>query len=211
MLTEASQQALRILRDGSHFEWYVVPLLAFVLYVYAVEVERRNWNVIFAGLAFWGMDWFNEIVNGLVLHFSGESALWTTPGKTAYLLLVGLNIEICFMFAIAGVALAKMLPADRHMKILGLPNRWFFALANSLLCVFVEILLNRANALVWHYSWWNFPNVFFIVVFGYLTFMEVSFWVHDMEKLGNKFKTVAVILGIDGAALIVFAGWLKWI
>ncbi len=27
-----------------------------VLYVYTVEVERRNWNVFFAELAFWAHD-----------------------------------------------------------------------------------------------------------------------------------------------------------
>jgi hypothetical protein len=42
MPTESAQQALSILRDGSLFQWYVIPLFAFVVYVYAVEVERRN-------------------------------------------------------------------------------------------------------------------------------------------------------------------------
>jgi hypothetical protein len=30
MLTPAAQEALGILRDGSQFQWYVIPLLAFV-------------------------------------------------------------------------------------------------------------------------------------------------------------------------------------
>jgi hypothetical protein len=42
-------------------------------YVYAVEVERKNWGLFFAGLAFWGMDWFIEIWNGLVFYFT---AFW---------------------------------------------------------------------------------------------------------------------------------------
>jgi hypothetical protein len=90
-LTEASEQALEILRDASLFQWYVVPLFAVVTYVYAVEVERRNWSVVLAGLAFFGMDLFNETWNGLVLHFTDRSAVWTTPGDTAYLMLVGLR------------------------------------------------------------------------------------------------------------------------
>lgn len=59
MPTELVAQALRILRDGSQFQWFVIPLFAFVVYVYVVETERQNWNLIFEGLAFWGMDWFN--------------------------------------------------------------------------------------------------------------------------------------------------------
>ena len=54
MLTASAAQALSILRDTSHFQWYLIPLFALVVYVYAVEVERRNWNLVFAGLAFWG-------------------------------------------------------------------------------------------------------------------------------------------------------------
>ncbi len=34
--------------------------------------------------------------------------------RLAYVILIGLNIEICFMFAISGIVWAKMLPADRR-------------------------------------------------------------------------------------------------
>ena len=211
MLTDASQQALSILRDGSLFQWYVIPMFAFVVYIYAAEIQKKAWSTVLAGLALYGMDWFNEIGNSLILHFTQRSALWTTPGDTAYLILIGLNIEITFMFAIAGIGFVKMLPEDRKAKILGIPNRWFFAVANSLFCVFVEILLNRAGALVWEYPWWNYPNVFLIIVFGYLDFMIVAFWVYDMEKLRNKVITVSLLFGIDLAAIVVFGCILKWI
>ncbi len=68
---------------------------------------------------------------------------------------IGLNIEIMFMFAIAGIAFCKMLPADPKMKILGVPNRIFLALANSIFCVIVEIWLNSVNALTWDWSFWD--------------------------------------------------------
>jgi hypothetical protein len=210
-MTEASQQALKILRDASLLQWYVLPLFALVVYVYAVEVERRNWSAVFAGLAFYGMDLFNEIWNALVLHFTDRSAVWTTPGATAYLIFVGLNIEISFMFAVAGVAFTKMLPADKSLRILGIPNRWFFAVANSIFCVFVEVLLNRAGVLVWEYPWWNFPNVGLIVLLGYLPFMAMSFWVYDMEKIQNKIATVLGIYAVDFTAIILFAWLLGWI
>jgi hypothetical protein len=210
-MTEASKQALSILRDPGRFQWYVIPIFVLVIYVYAVEIQKRDWSMILAGLAFWGMDWFNEIWNGLVLHFTGYAACWSAPGDTAYLIFVGLNIEITMMFAILGIVCIKMLPADKHMKIWGIPNRWLFAVTNSVLCVIVEIFLNAADALIWDYSWWNFPNVWLIIVFGYLHFMAVSFWVYDMEKIKHKLYVLAVIYGVDFLAILIFAVILGWI
>ena len=43
-MTESAARALALLRDGSHFQWYVIPLFLIVMYVYANEVERRNWS-----------------------------------------------------------------------------------------------------------------------------------------------------------------------
>ena len=167
--------------------------------------------MVFAGLAFWGMDWLNEIANGLVLHFTQRSALWTAPGDSAYLIFVGLNIEICFMFSIAGIVMAKLLPADRSMKILGIPNRLFVGLTGSIFAVIVEIFLNRADRLIWEYSFWSFPHVWLIVPFGYLHFHLVAFWVHDMESVRSKIKVVGAIYGVAAIAVLVFGVGLRWI
>ncbi|MHB0886358.1 MAG: hypothetical protein ACYC6I_03305 [Bacillota bacterium] len=210
-MTENARQALSILRDGSQFQWYVIPLLAFVFYVYTVEVEKRNWNLVLAGLAFWGMDWFNELWNGLVLHFSGYAPVWGAPGKTAFLILVGLNIEIMFMFAVSGVVWSKMLLPRKEEKILGLPNRWFIALAGSAFCVFVEYLLNAVGALTWDYAWWNRGAPWLIFLFGYLTFFVVAFWVHDLKSMKQKLITVGSIWALDLVALALFIPVLHWI
>lgn len=211
MPTAAAKEAAGILRDGSLFQWYLIPLLALVIYVYSVEVERKNWNVVFAGLAFWGMDWFNEIWNGLVFHFTNYAPLWCAPGKTAYLILIGLNIEICFMFCIAGVAMTKLLPEDKKMKVLGVPNRLFFAIAGSAFCVAVEFFLNSVNALTWDYFWWSMRVPWLIFLIGYLPFFLVSYWVHDMESVRRKAAVVGAIYAFDIACLAVFAVALKWI
>jgi hypothetical protein len=211
MPTESAAQALAILRDGSQFQWYVIPLFALVVYVYAVEIERQNWSLIFAGLAFWGMDWFNEIWNGLVFHFTGCAPVWGAPEKTAYLILIGLNIEICFMFAIAGIVFSKMLPRDKRLKILGVPNRLVFAVAGAAFCVFVEVLLNAAGALTWEYPWWNARAPWLVFLVGYLTFFLVAFWVYDMDSLKKQAIVGGTILGVDLLALILFMGILKWI
>ena len=210
-MTEAAQKSVALLRDPSHFGWWGVPIFVLVMYVYAVEIEKRNWSLILAGLAFWGMDWFNEIWNGLILKATGVSAFWTAPGGTAYLIFTGLNLEITLMFAILGIVCIKMLPADKHLKIMGLPNRPLFMLFNSILCVIVEIMLNHAGALVWHYWFWNIPFVLPIILLGYLPFMAVSFWVYDMEKLKSKLIVVGTIFGVDVVGILVFGVALRWI
>lgn len=210
--TESAAQALAILRDPSQFQWYVIPLLLVLIYIYNVEIGRKNWSIVFAGLALWGMDWFNEIWNALVFHFTNYAPVWGAPaGDTAYLLLIGLNIEITFMFAIMGIAAAHTLPADKHMKIMGLPNRVVYAVAYSIAAVIIEMLLNQAGALTWEYSWWSVQAPWLIFLIGYLPFFVVSFWVHDMEKVKNQAITVGTILGFDSLCLIVFGGFLNWI
>jgi hypothetical protein len=211
-MSESTLQALAILRDGSLFKWYVIPLLSFVFYVYVVEVEKHNWNIVLAGLAFWGMDWFNEIWNSLVLHFTGYAPVWAAPGgDTAYLILIGLNIEIMFMFAVSGIIWCKMLLAKKEDKILGVPNRWVVAIGGSVFCVFVEYLLNSVGALTWDYPWWNRGAPWLIFLFGYLIFFVVAFWVYDMESLKRKIQVVSGIWVFDILCLILFIGILGWI
>ena len=199
------------MRNPHHFQWFLIPLLAFVIYVYFAEVERKKWNIVLAGLAFYGLEWFLEIMNALWLHFSRHSAVWTTPNHSAYVLLVGLTIEISMMFAVAGVVLAKILPEDKKMKILGIPNRWFFVISFSIFFVFIEVILNQWGVLVWAYPWWNWPNVWLIILIGYMPYMIFSFWVHDMESMKNKIAVVAGMWGIVIVCLVLFMGILKWI
>src|SRR5689334_17041406 len=120
--TGATREAERLVRDPSLFKWYAIPLLAFVIYAYATEVERGRLDIVAAGLAVWAADWFNEIVNALVLQASNRAPLWATTGPTAYQFLVGLNVEISFMFALAGIVYAKLLPprGSRFVLALGL-------------------------------------------------------------------------------------------
>ena len=211
MPTQSAAQALKILWDGGQFQWYVIPLFALVVYVYAVEIERKRWDFVFAGLAFWGMDWFNEIWNGLVFHFTQYAPVWGAPGKTAFLILIGLSVEICFMFAIAGIAFAKMLPADKQLRVLGIPNRLLFAVTGSIFCVFVEVLLNSVGALTWEYTWWNARVPWLIFLIGYLTFFLVSFWVFDMQSIKRRAATVGAIFAVDIVSLVVFGAVLQWI
>jgi hypothetical protein len=210
-VTRYTLEAERLLRDSSQFKWYTVTLLVFVMYVYAVEVERRRWDIVFAGLAFWLADWFNEIVNALVLHFTHVAPLWAVTGSTSYLILIGLCIEISFMFAIGGVVYAKVLPPDPAVRILGMPNRLAIGLGFSIFAVFVEVLLHATGFFHWHYWWWNVPFVPLIVIFGYLWFFLVAAWVFDMRDVRRQARVVGVFAAIDVALLVLFGVVLGWI
>jgi hypothetical protein len=211
MPTESAAQAASILRDSSQFQWTVIPLLLVVIYVYNAEIAKRNWDVVFAGLALWGMDWFNEIWNALLFHFTDYAPAWAAPGDTAYLILIGLNVEICFMFAIMGVATALSLPRNQHLKILGIPNRAVFAVGYSIAAVLVEYWLNAADALTWDWPWWNRGAPWLIFLIGYLPFFVVAFWVHDMASVRSQARTVGAIYAFDVACLVIFGPILGWI
>lgn len=211
MPTESAREALSILRDGATFQWYVIPLLLIVVYIYANEVERRNWSVFFGGLAFWLMDWFNEIWNALVFHATDYAPMWAAPGKTAYLLLIGLNIEICFMFAVMGVVTCKLLPQSTALKIWRIPNRLLLAVISSVLCVLVEIWLNSIGALTWDYGWWSAISPLPILLIGYLPFFLVAYWVHDLPTVRQKVRAVGVLALIDVLGLLIFGVFLGWI
>jgi hypothetical protein len=210
-LTTFTREAQHLLRHPGMFDWSTVTLLAIVVYVYAVEVERANWNAVLAGIAFWLMDWANEISNALVLHFDGHAALWTVTGRSSYVILIGLTVEISLFFAINGVIFAKLLPKDRTARILGLPNRWALAVGLSLVSVGVELLLHADGVFHWYYWWWNVASFPVIVVFGYLTFYVVAFWVHDIGERARQVRVVVALAAVDLLAGLVFGPVLGWI
>ncbi len=209
-LTDATREALTLLRDPANLKWYVVTFLGIVLYVYANEVERKRWDIVAAGLAFFLMDVFNELVNSAWLHVSGRSALWTVTGDTAYLILIGWSVEIVFLFAISGVEFVKYLPEDRSLKILGIPNRWLFITWWSCFAVFVEVLLHRAGIFHWSYWYWSEQFLLPIVVFGYGTFFAIAAYVFDLDSHRRRFAIVGGMLAVDAVLAVTFGvlGWL---
>jgi hypothetical protein len=210
-VTPVTRQAEHLLRAPGLFNWSTVTLLALVVYVYAVEVERANWSAVLAGLAFWFMDWFNEIANALVLHFTHTAPLWAVTGTSSFVILIGLTVEISLFFAINGVVFAKLLPRDPRTRILGLPGRWALAIGLSLVSVGVELLLHEDGVFHWHYWWWNAASFPVIVVLGYLTFYVVAFTVYDSTRRARQIGIVAAIGALDLAGGLVFGPALGWI
>ncbi len=203
---ELTQQALDLLRNPDYFQWYVIPLLALVMYVYANEFSKKNYKAIAAGLALYGVHWFYEILNAMIQRFSGH-ALWTVPTGTSYLLLVGVGIELSLMFAIAGLVMSKFLPEDPKKKILGINNRLFFAIMNAAGFSIIEIFLATTPAFHWVYNWWGAIPVF---VTTYIPFFLAAFLCYDWQPKTQK-RFLAIVWGIDVVAMIVFAGILHWI
>jgi hypothetical protein len=215
-MTEASIRALSGLWDFTMLKWYVIPLLAIVFYIYTKEMKeaRRsgNWDALIAGLTLFGMDFFNETWNGWVLVLTGRSAFWTTPGDTALRTMVGWNIEIMFMFALSGIIFYNTLSADPKEKILGVPNRWFWALGYSVFCVFIEVLLNLGGLLVWEYPFWNrsFGGIWLIFLIGYFHFYVAVILVLSIRKMSKRVLAVSLIYAVPILMNIIARVLLGW-
>ena len=203
---EATEAALSILRSGEPFQWYVVTLLALSLYAYINEISKKNWKVVVGGLSLYMVHWTVEIANALIQHFSGH-ALWTVPTGTAFLILVGVGIEISFMFPVIALTMCKLLPEDPRKKIWGINNRLLLALINAAVISFIEIFLAKTPAFVWVYPWWGALTVFVTV---YIPFFVAAFYVYDWKPEAQK-RFLVTLAVINAAALVLFAGVLKWI
>ena len=209
--TDVTLQAERLIRDPTQFKWYAVTLLVLVFLIYGNEIERGRLDIVAAGLALWLADWFNEIVNALILQATDRAPLWATTGPTAYQFLVGLNVEISFMFAIMGIYYVKVLPKDRAKRILGMNNRLAIGILLSLMAVAVELFLHETGTFHWEYWWWNTPFIPLIVVFGYLWFFLFAAWVFDAPDQRTRWRRVGGLAAIDITMALVFGvgfGWL---
>ena len=203
---ELTGKALEILRNPATFEWYFIPLLAFVVYIYFNEIANRNWKGIAAGLSLYMVHWFYEILNALIQHFSGH-ALWTVPAGTSFLLLVGVGAELSFMFSVAGLIFSKILPPDPKLKIMGINNRVLFALGNAAVFSIFEIWLATTPAFHWVYPWWGAFPVFVTV---YIPFFLAANFAYDWQPK-TQIRWIGTLFGINALMLIVFAGILGWI
>ncbi len=203
---ELTQKALDILRNPETFQWYFIPLLAFVVYIYFNEISKKNWNAVAAGLSLYMVHWLYEIANALIQHFSGH-ALWTVPGGTSYLLLVGVGWELSMMFAVAGLIFVKILPDDPKVKILGVNNRVLFAIANAAFFSIFEIFLATTPAFHWVYPWWGALPVFVTV---YIPFFLAANLAYDW-KPKTQVTWIGTLFALNAILLIVCAGVLRWI
>lgn len=215
-MTDSARAALVGLRDFDTLQWYVVPLLALLFYIYVVEVrgarQTGNWDAVVAGATLFAADFVNESINGWIFAISGYSALWLAPGPTALRTLVGWNVEIMFMFAIAGILYFKSIDEDPRVRVLGIPNRWFWALFYSAVSVVVELALNAGGLLIWDYRWWNrgLIEVVPIFVFGYLWFYLAAMYAIARPMLRAKVRVPLMLFAVAIVLNVVGLGVLGW-
>jgi hypothetical protein len=206
LMTESSQLALERLRSTDNLQWYIIPILIFVIYVYLVEIEKGRWGAVLVGVIAYAVEFIWEMFNASILHFTQYAPLWSTPHGSSFLIYTGYNIEISALFAVAGIFVVKSLPADRKAKILGLPNRIVIPVILGLICVATEITLNLAGFLVWDYSWW-----IALTPVIYITPWFVTAYLYDNTTLRTKKITALVVVPLAICCHILFALVLQWI
>jgi hypothetical protein len=215
-MTDATIAAFDGLRDLTMIKWYAIPLMALVFYVYTREIKEAkktaDWNAVLAGLTVFGVDFFNETWNSWVMYLTGRSAFWTTPGDTALRVFVGWNLEIIFMFLILGIIYYHTLSESTREKIIGIPEKWFWAVVYAAFCVFIECLLNKGGHLVWEYPFWNrtFGGVWLIFLIGYFHFFCFAILVITRKALKTKLIIVSTIYAIPIIMNIIGLGLFGW-
>ncbi len=192
-------------RSTDNFNWTFIFILAVVFYVYWSELHKKNYDVVFAGLALYGVHWLYEICNAVIGHIFGYP-LWSVSNEsTTFILLIGVCWELSMMFMLAGIISFKMLPEDRNKRYFakdgkkGISCKLAGALEMALLFALVESFLAATSnhSFIWVYKWWGVLPVF---VTTYIPFFLASNYVPDMEpKKRNRFlitiwSAVAVLL-----------------
>jgi hypothetical protein len=115
-----------------------------------------------------------------------------------------------FMFALAGIVYAKLLPADRATRLFGIPNRLAVALGLSLVSVAVEVFLHATGTFHWEYWWWNTASLPVIFIFGYLWFYLYAAWVYDASP-PTRWIILGVLAATNLAMGLVFGVGLGWL
>ena len=172
-------------RSTENFNWTFIFILAVVFYVYWTEIHKKNYDVIYAGAALYGVHWLYEIANAVIGHVTGYP-LWSVSNEsTTFILLIGVCWELSMMFSLAGIISFKMLPQDRTKKILGMDCRLVGALEMALLFALVESFLAATSnhSFIWVYKWWGVLPVF---VTTYIPFFLASNFVPDMKPKARK-------------------------
>ena len=194
-----------IVRSTNNFNWTFIFILAVVFYVYWSEMHKKNYPIVFAGLALYGVHWLYEIANAIIGKVSGYPLWSVSNNSTTFILLVGVSWELSMMFSLAGIISFKMLPQDRTKryfargKFKGISCKLVGAIAMALLFALFESFLAATsnNSFIWVYNWWGVLPVF---ITTYIPFFLASNYVPDMKPrtrnifLISEWSLVAILL-----------------
>ena len=204
---DGSQEAMDLVnaikvRSTENFNWTFIFILAVVFYVYWSEIHKKNKEIVFAGLALYGVHWLYEIAKIF------KYPLWAVSNEsTTFILLIGVCWELSMMFSLAGIISFKMLPQDRTKRYFakngrkGISCKLVGALEMALLfALFESFLAGTSNhSFIWVYKWWGVLPVF---ITTYVPFFLASNYVPDMAPKKRKifliteWTLVAVLLAV---------------
>ena len=200
--SKALVDAIRV-RITENFNWTFIFILAVVFYVYWSEIHKKNKEIVFAGLALYGVHWLYEIANAVIAKIFGYP-LWAVSNEsTTFILLIGVCWELSMMFSLAGIISFKMLPQDRTKRYFakngrrGISCKLVGALEMALLfALFESFLAGTSNrSFIWVYKWWGVLPVF---ITTYIPFFLASNYVPDMEP-----KKLRIFLIVEWSLVIV--------
>ncbi len=189
-VSRALVDAIRV-RSTENFNWTFIFILAVVFYVYWSEIHKKQKEVVFAGLALYGVHWLYEIANAVIAKIFGYP-LWAVSNEsTTFILLIGVCWELSMMFSLAGIISFKMLPKDRTKRYFakngrkGVSCKLVGAIEMALLfALFESFLAGTSNrSFIWVYRWWGVLPVF---VTTYIPFFLASNYVPDMAPGKRK-------------------------
>ena len=209
---DGSQEAMDLVnaiqvRSTENFNWTFIFILAVVFYVYWSEIHSKKYDMIYAGLALYGVHWLYEIGNAVIAHVTGYP-LWSVSNEsTTFILLIGVCWELSMMFSLAGMISLKMLPEDRSTRYFakdgkkGIDCRLAGAISMALLFALVESFLagTSNHSFIWVYKWWGVLPVF---ITTYIPFFLAANYVPDMEPAKRK-RFLITVWGLVALLLIV--------
>ena len=191
--SNTAKEAVRniVVRSTENFNWTFIFILAVVFYVYWSEIRKKNYQVVYAGLALYGVHWLYEIGNAIIAKVTGYP-LWAVSNEsTTFILLIGVCWELSMMFMLAGIISFKMLPDDRNKRYFAKGNRKGIscklvgAIEMALLFALVESFLAGTSnwSFIWVYKWWGVLPVF---ITTYIPFFLAANYVPDMKPKARK-------------------------
>ena len=186
-----------VVRSTENFNWTFIFILAVVFYIYWSEIHKKNWDVVVAGLALYGVHWLYEIANAIIGKIFGYPLWSVSNDSTTFILLIGVCWELSMMFSIAGIISFKMLPEDRNKRYFtkggtrkGISCKLVGALEMALLfALFESFLAGTSNhSFIWVYKWWGVIPVF---ITTYIPFFLAANYVPDMKPKTKKIFLIA--------------------
>ena len=194
-------------RSTENFNWTFIFILAVVFYVYWSEIHNKHFDMIYAGLALYGVHWLYEIGNAVIGHVTGYP-LWSVSNEsTTFILLIGVCWELSMMFSLAGIISLKMLPEDRSTRYFakdgkrGISCKLAGAISMALLfALFESFLAGTSNhSFIWVYKWWGVLPVF---ITTYIPFFLAANYVPDMEPVKRK-RFLIMVWGLVALLLVI--------